>query len=45
MSPKSDDTLEQYVRITGDIWEWRTRQWLNDFLEAFEKEFVKNDKN
>ena len=43
MSLKSDDVLEQYVRITGDIWELRARQWLSEFLEILEKELVKDN--
>ena len=42
MSQKSDEILEEYIRTIGDIWEWRTRQWLSKFLGTLEKEFVKD---
>ena len=43
MSQKSDEVIEEYIRITSEVWEWRARQWLSEFMEALEKELVKDN--
>lgn len=43
MSQMSEEILEEYIRITGEVWEWRTRRWLSEFLETLKKELVKDE--
>ena len=45
MSQKSEKIIEEYIRITGEVWKWRTRQWISEFLETLEKELIKDNSN
>ena len=45
MSQKSEKIIEEYIRITGEVWKWRTRQWISKFLETLEKELIKDNSN